>query len=86
MTHLYLYLILINAISFISFGLDKMFAKLKKRRISEKTLLCLSVLGGALGSLLGMVLFNHKTSKPRFRYTVPIIFLIYLFVSLYQLI
>ncbi len=84
MTKLYIYLAAINAITFLSFGIDKLCAILNRRRISEKALLILSVLGGALGALLGMVLFHHKISKPRFRYSVPIFFFIYLFALLYQ--
>lgn len=74
-----LYLSAINLITLIAFGLDKLFAVRKQFRISEKTLLTLSAIGGCVGALVGMVLFHHKTGKAKFRYTVPILFLIYLF-------
>ena len=73
------YLAVINLTSLLAFGLDKLFAVRKQFRISEKALLTLSALGGCFGSLVGMVLFHHKTSKPKFRYTVPILFCLYVF-------
>lgn len=62
-----------NIASFTLFGADKFFAKSGKRRISEKALLSSAALAATPGALLGMVLFNHKTSKPKFRYGVPAI-------------
>lgn len=56
----------------VVYGIDKSFAKNKKRRISEKTLLLLSFLFGGIGAMFGMVLFNHKTSKLKFRILVPL--------------
>lgn len=60
------YLIGINIISFILYGLDKEFAKRKSYRISEYTLLVFSFFGGGIGSLIGMKVFHHKTSKLKF--------------------
>ena len=65
----YLYLILIAAcsgITLFSYGADKLRAKHKRRRYSERFLLTLGVLFGAPGSLLGMTLFHHKTKKKYF--------------------
>ncbi|MBE7022946.1 MAG: DUF1294 domain-containing protein [Ruminococcaceae bacterium] len=61
-----------NLLVMLFFGLDKLLAKTASRRISEKTLLLLSFALGGMGALFGMVLFNHKTSKPKFKYSVPI--------------
>ncbi len=60
-----------NILIFAVYGLDKFFAKKKKRRISERTLLLLPLFMGGLGAMFGMVIFNHKTSKPRFRVWIP---------------
>lgn len=60
-----------NFASFLLFGIDKLLAKTGKRRVSEKALLSSAALAATPGALLGMVLFNHKTSKPKFRYGVP---------------
>ena len=87
------YLLTINGISLICFGLDKLFAKKRHFRISEACLLSVSVIGGSLGSIIGMVLFHHKISKPKFRYTIPLLFLLqfgliitYLFQTAYGII
>ncbi len=65
-----------NVCVFVLYGLDKRKAKKGTRRIRESTLILTAFLLGAYGALCGMVVFNHKTSKPRFRYSVPAAFLI----------
>ena len=67
------YLILVNLAAFILYGADKSFAKKGARRIPEKTLLLWAFLGGSIGALLGMKLFHHKTLKPKFAVTVPVL-------------
>ncbi|MEM9158806.1 MAG: DUF1294 domain-containing protein [Verrucomicrobiota bacterium] len=69
--NLYYILGVLNVIAFLAFGLDKLKAKTGKRRIPEATLFLLSALAASPGALLGMVLFNHKTSKAKFRYGIP---------------
>lgn len=51
----------ISLIAFILYGADKSKAKRGAWRIPEKVLLGFSLLGGAVGGLLGMLLFRHKT-------------------------
>ena len=67
------YLILINIATFIVYGADKSYAKKGARRIPEKTLLLWAFLGGSIGALLGMKVFHHKTLKPKFAITVPVL-------------
>ncbi len=67
-----IYLLVINIFSFILYGLDKLKAKYHWWRISEKTLLLTSFLGGAYGSYLAMKLFRHKTRKTIFSIGVPV--------------
>ena len=74
-----IYLFSINTISFILMGIDKYCAIKNKWRISEATLLTLSLVGGALGSLLGMMLFHHKTKKLKFQILIPISILILIY-------
>ena len=57
------YLIGINIFSFLIYGIDKYNAVHKRYRVSEYGLFILAVFGGALGSILGMLLFHHKTRK-----------------------
>ena len=55
------YLLIINLIGFVSMGMDKRKAVRHTYRIPEKTLFLAALLGGSIGSILGMQLFRHKT-------------------------
>ena len=61
-----IYIISLSIITFFIYGCDKLLAIKRKRRISEHTLLLLSVIGGSLGALIAMYLFHHKTRKRKF--------------------
>ena len=50
-----------SVIAFFAYGLDKRKAKKRAWRTPEAVLLGLGFFGGALGALLGMNLFRHKT-------------------------
>ncbi len=67
MTLLGLYLLSINGITFVQYGWDKHQAKKQKRRIPEKRLHILALIGGTPGALLGQLTFRHKTKKKRFQ-------------------
>ena len=71
------YLIIINIFTLIVYGLDKGRARSKKWRISEKTLLLLSLAGGSAGALAAMLLFRHKTRKLKFVVGVQVMFVIH---------
>ena len=68
------YYAVINVLTAVAFVVDKHKARHGRRRISERTLLGLSLVGGALGGLVGMYTAHHKTRKPRFRYGLPVMF------------
>lgn len=70
------YLLAINAVAFIVYGIDKYKAKKAKWRISEATLLLLAVLGGSIGAWMGMKVWHHKTMHKKFKNGVPAILLI----------
>ena len=70
------YLLAINAVAFIMYGIDKYKAKKAKWRISEATLLLLAVLGGSIGAWMGMKVWHHKTMHKKFKYAIPAILLI----------
>ena len=65
------YLVGINLLGFFLMGLDKHRAKRNRWRISEVSLFLPAILGGSLGSLLGMHLFHHKTRHWYFRLGLP---------------
>lgn len=67
------YLLTINALGLLIMLADKRCAQKKLWRIPEATLLTLAILGGSVGSLLGMRLFRHKTRKPKFSIGIPVI-------------
>lgn len=56
------------------YGLDKWKAKSGAWRIPERTLLLTALAGGSVGALAGMLLFHHKTRKPKFMIGVPVMF------------
>ena len=69
------YLIVINILTFLVYGIDKWKAKQDGWRISEATLLMLAVIGGSIGALLGMQVWRHKTMHLKFKYGLPLILL-----------
>lgn len=73
MEFLLLYLLLINAASFLLMLVDKFKAKRNLWRIPEATLLMSALLGGSVGALAGMYLVRHKTKHPKFTIGVPAI-------------
>jgi uncharacterized membrane protein YsdA (DUF1294 family) len=73
---LYWYLLIINVFAFVSYGLDKLKAKRNARRISERALLLLALVGGSVGAWLGMLVWRHKTKHAKFRFGVPILLLL----------
>lgn len=61
------YLAGINLAAFAAMALDKRFASLGQRRISERALLTVAALGGTPGAIAGQQAFRHKTRKEPFR-------------------
>ena len=76
------YLLGVNILTFLVYGIDKSKAKRKAWRISECTLLMLAVIGGSVGALFSMRLFHHKTLHKKFRYGVSLIMALQVVVAL----
>ena len=74
------YLLFINVLAFILFGIDKRHAVNHLTRIPEAILLWMARLGGGLGCILGMYLLHHKKKKPQFLFRVPLWIIIWMFV------
>lgn len=70
---LFLYLCIMNLLGFFIMFLDKQKARQGKWRIPEKTLFFTALLGGSLGTTLGMHTFRHKTKHWYFKYGMPLI-------------
>ena len=75
-TVLIYYLLSVNLLTILAFGIDKWKAKHKRWRITEAALLLLAALGGSPAALLAMRVFHHKTLHKKFRYGVPAILLV----------
>ena len=66
---------MINLVGLVIMGWDKGQARLKRLRISERTLFIIAFLGGAVGVLMGMYTFRHKTKNRTFVVGIPLILL-----------
>ena len=70
------YLLVVNTLTFLLYGIDKYKAKKARWRISEATLLMMAVIGGSIGAWAGMRLRHHKTMHKKFKYGIPLIILL----------
>lgn len=57
----------LNAWAFTMFAVDKWSAENKERRVPEKSLLALALIGGSIGAVAGQQILRHKTYKEPFR-------------------
>ena len=80
---LLIYLGAISLVTLATFGADKLCAIRQRRRIPEAVLLGLSVAGGSVGGLLGMLLFCHKIRSPQFAWGVPLVLVAQLLLAAY---
>lgn len=71
-----IYLLAVNVVSFAVMGIDKQKARKHAWRIPESTLFVLAIIGGSIGSILGMRLFRHKTRHRSFVYGMPAILIV----------
>lgn len=78
-----IYLAAVNLVTFVMYGIDKYKAKKSKWRIPEATLLLMAAIGGSIGAWAGMQVWHHKTLHKKFKYGVPIIFLLQIALTIY---
>ena len=79
------YLIIVNVLGLVLFGIDKWKAKHAKWRISEPTLLAIAAIGGSIGSWFGMKMWHHKTLHKKFKYGIPLIMMVQFALLLFAL-
>jgi len=72
------YLLIVNVLAFLLMVADKIKAIYKKRRISEACLLAVAVIGGSIGGLFSMYIFNHKTNHKKFLIGLPLLAVIHI--------
>lgn len=82
METVFLYIYIINIITFALYGYDKHQAIYNKWRISEFLLLLFTIFGGAFGALIAMWLFKHKTQVDKFRIIPSIVLLLMIAIAL----
>ena len=75
-TFLIIYFVIINIVGFAIMGIDKRKAIKRTFRIPEATLFIIALIGGSIGSILGMQVFRHKTRHWYFVFGMPVILVI----------
>ena len=80
---LLIYLLIVNIIAFLLMAIDKLKAKKDKWRIPEKTLFLFAVIGGSIGSILGMCICRHKTKHIHFMIGMPVILALQIALALF---
>lgn len=68
-----IYFLILTVIGFLVCGIDKFAAKKQMRRVPEKNLFIISILGGSIGMYAGMLTFRHKTQHWYFAFGIPAI-------------
>lgn len=80
---LLIYVLAVNVVTFFVYGIDKYKSRHGKWRIPEVTLLAWAVVGGSIGAWCGMKIWHHKTLHRKFRYGVPVIFVLQIVLATY---
>ena len=83
---LFIYLAIINAISFLLMLVDKYKAKENLWRIPERTLMGFAAIGGSLGALAGMYLVRHKTKHLKFTVGIPVILFLHVLIAVWLIV
>lgn len=73
---LLIYFLCMNLLGFCLMGIDKRKAIKGAFRIPEATLFIVALIGGSIGSILGMYTFRHKTRHMIFVYGMPAILIL----------
>lgn len=76
------YLLTTNIIGFFLMWIDKRRAIKQKWRIKEITLFLVAILGGSLGSIVGMQIFRHKTKHKKFVLGMPFILIVHIVIAI----
>jgi len=79
----FIYLLVINIVTFLVFIGDKQKARKKVWRVPESRLLMLALIGGSIGELIGMFVCKHKTRHLKFVVGIPFIIIIQVVMTYY---
>ena len=81
--YLFIIITLLNIITAILFIYDKYASSRRLQRISEKTLILLSIFGSSITLYFLMYIIHHKTRKIKFTVSIPLIIAIQIFLLFY---
>jgi uncharacterized membrane protein YsdA (DUF1294 family) len=70
------WLLAITVVTFLTYGYDKSIAGSKRTRVPEAVLLALTLMGGTIGAILGMLVFRHKTAKRSFQVKLGLVIIV----------
>jgi uncharacterized membrane protein YsdA (DUF1294 family) len=76
MNPVFVYLLIITAISVVVTVLDKIAARRHAMRVPEAVLLLLAAMGGSVGMFFTMLIIRHKTQHSKFMIGIPVIFVL----------
>lgn len=79
------YMIVVNVATFFTFVWDKYRAIRSGWRVSEKTLLLLTAVGGWLGAMIAQSVFRHKTTKTSFVWKFWVIIVVWIICTAFVL-
>ena len=79
------WLIIMSLVLFLVMRRDKALSRTHNRRVPERTLFLLALFGGALGGVLGMQIFRHKTKHMKFILGFPLLALVQWGVAIWML-
>lgn len=80
-----IYLLIVNALGLLLMTIDKYKARKKLWRIPESTLMTVALIGGSVGSLIGMYTVRHKTKHLKFTLGIPAILVLQLALAIWIL-
>lgn len=80
---IFIYLAVMTVVGLCVMKADKVKAEKQKWRIKESTLFLISIIGGSLGTWLGMYLFRHKTKHWYFVVFMPLILILHISLLIY---
>ncbi|KGA97829.1 membrane protein [Alkalihalobacillus alcalophilus ATCC 27647 = CGMCC 1.3604] len=80
---LLMYLVMINFIGYTTMAQDKRKAQRKERRIPEKTLFFIAIIGGSFGVFNAMKVYRHKTKHKSFTVGIPLILFVQFFMVIF---
>jgi len=76
-----IYILLISLIGFVLMGIDKYKSTKDKWRIQEFAFMGISLIGGSIGIIMGMIIFKHKINKKKFSVGIPLLYIFNLIVN-----